>query len=163
MARGTARAPGGSLRLGSAALLTGCPVEGQWAGPAGLPPGTGRIHAQLDADCQVRQDPAAAAAVPDGHRRRLPGKGGGHAVAIPAGARDADAVARGTVKFFKPGKGCGVIVSADLPDGLDAWVHFSVIEMGGYRVLNAGDEVEFEYELAQQVRFRFVVTRVRKI
>jgi hypothetical protein len=31
------------------------------------------------------------------------------------------------------------------------------------RVLNAGDEVEFDYELAQQDSFRFVVTRVRKV
>jgi hypothetical protein len=30
-----------------------------------------------------------------------------------------------------------------LPDGLDAWVHFSAIEMDGYRFLEAGDQVEF--------------------
>jgi cold shock protein len=72
-------------------------------------------------------------------------------------------MARGTVKFFKPGKGHGAIASPDLPDGLDAWVHFSAIEMDGYRVLNAGDEVEFDYEPAQQDSFRFVATRVRKV
>jgi cold shock CspA family protein len=38
------------------------------------------------------------------------------------------------VKFFKSDKGYGTIAAADLPDGLDARVHFSVIEMDGYRV-----------------------------
>jgi cold shock protein len=70
---------------------------------------------------------------------------------------------RGIVKFFKPDKGYGAIASPDLPDGLDAWVHFSVIEMDGYRALNAGDEVEFDYEPAQQDSFRFRATRVRKL
>lgn len=72
-------------------------------------------------------------------------------------------MARGTVKFFKPDKGHGAIASPDLPAGLDAWVHFSAIEMDGYRVLNAGDEVEFDYEPAQQDSFRFRATRVRKV
>jgi CspA family cold shock protein len=49
-----------------------------------------------------------------------------------------------------------------LPAGLDAWVHFSVIEVDGYRVLNAGGEVEFGYEPARQDSFRFRATRVRK-
>jgi cold shock protein len=72
-------------------------------------------------------------------------------------------MARGTVKFFKPDKGHGAITSADLPDGLDVWVHFSAIEMDGYRVLNTGDEVEFDYEPARQDSFRFRATRVRKV
>ena len=38
---------------------------------------------------------------------------------------------RGTVKFFKEDKGWGAISSPDLPDGFDAWVHFSAIEMDG--------------------------------
>jgi CspA family cold shock protein len=72
-------------------------------------------------------------------------------------------MARGIVKFFKPDKGHGAIASADLPDGLDAWVHFTAIEMDGYRVLNAGDEVTFDYRPAQQDSFRFVATHVRKL
>jgi CspA family cold shock protein len=48
-------------------------------------------------------------------------------------------MAHGTVKFFKPDKGWGAITSPDLPDGSGAWVHFSAIEMDGYRSLNAGD------------------------
>jgi CspA family cold shock protein len=35
--------------------------------------------------------------------------------------------------------------------------------MDGYRSLNAGDPVEFDYELAEQDSFRFVATRVRKL
>jgi CspA family cold shock protein len=53
-------------------------------------------------------------------------------------------MAHGTVKFFKPDKGWGAITSPDLPDGFDAWVHFSAIEMDGYRSLNPGDPVEFD-------------------
>jgi cold shock protein len=72
-------------------------------------------------------------------------------------------MAHGTVKFFKPDKGWGAIASPDLPDGFDAWVHFSAIEMDGYRSLNAGDPVEFDYEPVVQDSFRFVATRVRKL
>ena len=72
-------------------------------------------------------------------------------------------MARGTVKFFKPDKGWGAITSPDLPDGFDAWVHFSAIEMDGYHSLNAGDPVEFDYEPAEQDSFRFVANRVRKL
>jgi CspA family cold shock protein len=72
-------------------------------------------------------------------------------------------MARGVVKFFRPEKGWGAIASAELPDGYDAWVHFSVIDAPGYRDLVKGDEVEFEYEPAQQDSFRFVATRVKTI
>jgi cold shock protein len=72
-------------------------------------------------------------------------------------------MARGTVKFFKADKGYGAISSPELPQGCDAWVHFSAIQMGGYRYLDAGDKVEFDYEAAQQDSFRFVATRVRKL
>lgn len=72
-------------------------------------------------------------------------------------------MANGTVKFFKPDKGWGAIASPDLPDGFDAWVHYSTIEMDGYRFLDAGDQVEFDYEQAQQDSFRYRTTRVRKL
>ncbi|NIJ10435.1 CspA family cold shock protein [Saccharomonospora amisosensis] len=71
-------------------------------------------------------------------------------------------MAHGTVKFFKPEKGWGAITSPDLPDGCDAWVHFSAIDMDGYRDLEVGDQVEFSYEEAQQDSFRFRATRVRR-
>jgi CspA family cold shock protein len=72
-------------------------------------------------------------------------------------------MARGTVKFYKAEKGWGAISSPDLPPGLDAFAHFSAIEAEGYRELQQGDEVEFDYEPAVQDSFRFVATRVRKL
>lgn len=72
-------------------------------------------------------------------------------------------MAHGTVTFFTPEKGWGAITSPDLPEGCDAWVHLSAIETDGYRALEAGDQVEFDYEAAEQDSFRFRVTRVRKV
>lgn len=51
--------------------------------------------------------------------------------AEPVKAGDPAVMTRGTVKFFKPDKGCGAIASADFPDGCDAWVYFSAIGMDG--------------------------------
>lgn len=72
-------------------------------------------------------------------------------------------MARGVVKFFKIEKGWGAIASAELPDGHDAWVHFSVIEADGYRSLQAGDIVDFEYEPARQDSFQFRATRAHRL
>jgi len=72
-------------------------------------------------------------------------------------------MAIGTVKFFRAEKGWGAISSPDIPDGADAWVHFSVIDMDGFRELRAGDRVEFSYEAVQQDSFRFRATRVSKL
>ena len=72
-------------------------------------------------------------------------------------------MAQGEVKFFREEKGWGAIASPELPDGADAWVHFSAIEMDGFRSLKAGDRVEFDFEEAQQDSFRFRATQVRKL
>ncbi|PPJ31521.1 DNA-binding protein [Nocardia nova] len=72
-------------------------------------------------------------------------------------------MAIGTVKFFRPEKGWGAITAAELPDGCDAWVHFSAIEGEGFRELAAGERVEFDYESAQQDSFRYRATRVRRV
>ncbi|MBN1543196.1 cold shock domain-containing protein [candidate division KSB1 bacterium] len=50
---------------------------------------------------------------------------------------------RGTVKWFNGAKGYGFI---QRPDGDDVFVHYKSINSEGYRVLNEGDEVEFEIE-----------------
>ncbi|MBL1077884.1 cold shock domain-containing protein [Nocardia sp. 2] len=71
-------------------------------------------------------------------------------------------MATGIVKFFKAEKGWGAIASPELPPGQDAWVHFSAIEGTGFRMLEAGDRVTFEYEAARQDSFRYRATRVRK-
>ena len=72
-------------------------------------------------------------------------------------------MAMGVVKFYKAEKGWGAISSDQLPPDRDAWVHFAVIEGDGYRSLNQGDVVEFDYERARQDSFDFRATRVRKL
>jgi len=50
-------------------------------------------------------------------------------------------VATGTVKWFNSEKGYGFIQQED---GADVFVHYSAIEMSGYRNLEEGQMVEFE-------------------
>jgi cold shock protein len=47
----------------------------------------------------------------------------------------------GSVKWFDPKKGFGFIVG---PENQDVFVHFSVIESGGFRTLSDGEQVEYE-------------------
>ena len=49
----------------------------------------------------------------------------------------------GTVKWFNPSKGYGFIAHND---GKDVFVHYSAIQMEGYRTLAEGDQVEFTIE-----------------
>jgi len=59
----------------------------------------------------------------------------------------AQATHAGKVKWFNHVKGYGFIESATaLPGGKDIFVHFSGIDMHGYRKLSEGDEVEFKVE-----------------
>ena len=46
----------------------------------------------------------------------------------------------GTVKWFNSAKGYGFIAR---DGGKDVFVHYSAIQMEGYRALNEGDKVEF--------------------
>ena len=80
----------------------------------------------------------------------------------PGRLMQTDLVATGTVKFYKAEKGWGAISCPELPDGSDAWVHFSAIEGVGYKTLEPGEVVEFKYESARQDSFRFTATRVRR-
>jgi CspA family cold shock protein len=48
----------------------------------------------------------------------------------------------GTVKWFDTKKGYGFIVG---PEGKDVFVHFTVIEGEGFRSLQDGEQVEYEY------------------
>lgn len=64
-------------------------------------------------------------------------------------------MATGTVKWFNPEKGYGFIARED---GEDVFVHYSAINMPGYRSLEEGQIVEFDVgpgkkgEEAQNVR-----------
>jgi CspA family cold shock protein len=50
-------------------------------------------------------------------------------------------MATGQVKWFNDAKGFGFITQEG---GEDVFVHFSAIDMSGYRTLDNGTEVEFE-------------------
>ncbi len=49
----------------------------------------------------------------------------------------------GTVKWFNASKGYGFIAREG---GKDVFVHYSAVQMDGYRSLNEGDQVEFTIE-----------------
>ena len=53
----------------------------------------------------------------------------------------------GTVKWFNASKGYGFIAH---DGGKDVFVHYSAIQMDGYRALNEGDQVEFTIEDGQK-------------
>ena len=48
---------------------------------------------------------------------------------------------KGTVKWFNNQKGYGFISDAD---GTDVFVHFSALNMEGFKTLEEGQEVEYE-------------------
>ncbi len=52
-------------------------------------------------------------------------------------------MAQGTVKWFNADKGYGFIA---VNGGRDVFVHFSAIQMDGYRSLEEGQRVEFDIE-----------------
>jgi len=51
---------------------------------------------------------------------------------------------QGCVKFFSNSKGFGFIT--DLDDGNDFFVHYSSINMDGYKTLEEGQNVQFNVE-----------------
>jgi len=56
-------------------------------------------------------------------------------------------MAQGTVKWFNAEKGYGFITASD---GQDVFVHYSSIEMTGFRVLEEGQSVEFSIGTGQK-------------
>lgn len=50
---------------------------------------------------------------------------------------------QGKVKWFNAAKGYGFVNTLDNPNK-DIFVHFSSIEMEGYKALKEGEDVEFE-------------------
>jgi CspA family cold shock protein len=49
----------------------------------------------------------------------------------------------GTVKWFSNERGYGFVVSDDEADDTEYFVHFSYIQMDGYKTLRAGQKVSF--------------------
>jgi CspA family cold shock protein len=56
-------------------------------------------------------------------------------------------MAQGTVKWFNAEKGYGFIA---VDGGADVFVHYSAIEMNGYKSLEEGQRVEFEISQGQK-------------
>jgi len=52
-------------------------------------------------------------------------------------------LAEGTIKWFNSKKGFGFI---EQENGEDVFVHFSAIEMSGFKTLSEGERVQFEIE-----------------
>ena len=78
----------------------------------------------------------------------------------PTYERKAEPVAqyKGKVKWFNNAKGYGFI---GREDGPDVFVHYSAIQLDGYKTLKEGDEVEFDVVEGQKgpqadavIRFR---------
>ncbi|MDR2655109.1 MAG: cold-shock protein [Oscillospiraceae bacterium] len=67
----------------------------------------------------------------------------------------------GTVKWFNGDKGFGFITCDDGSE--DVFVHFSAIEMDGYKTLNEGQKVTFDTEQDPKNTNKFRAVRVRSL
>ncbi|MGQ0765290.1 MAG: cold-shock protein [Gemmatimonadota bacterium] len=65
-------------------------------------------------------------------------------------------MARGKVKWFNDAKGYGFI---EQDSGEDVFVHFSAIQMDGFKTLTEGTPVEFEIETGAKGLHAAHVTR----
>ena len=66
-------------------------------------------------------------------------------------------MAQGTVKWFNPDKGYGFI---SREDGDDLFVHYSEIQMDGFKTLDEGQAVEFDITTGQNGKLQ--ASNVRK-
>ena len=66
-------------------------------------------------------------------------------------------MARGKVKWFNDAKGFGFITPDD--GSKDVFVHFSAIQMDGFKTLAEGQEVEFEIHTGEKGLHAANVTR----
>ena len=64
---------------------------------------------------------------------------------------------KGTVKWFNAKKGFGFISDEE---GNDVFVHFSALQMDGFKVLDEGDEVEFEVVNGEKGPQAAIVTKL---
>lgn len=66
-------------------------------------------------------------------------------------------MARGKIKWFNDAKGYGFI---EQESGEDVFVHFSAIQMDGFKTLAEGQDVEFEIQSGNKGLHAANVTRV---
>jgi len=76
---------------------------------------------------------------------------------LPCGAESELGMAEGTVKWFNPDKGYGFI---SREDGEDLFVHFSEIQMDGFKSLDEGQAVVFDVTTGQNGKLQ--ASNVRK-
>ena len=78
---------------------------------------------------------------------------------LPCGAeKERHDMAQGTVKWFNPDKGYGFI---SREDGDDLFVHYSEIQMDGFKTLDEGQAVEFDITTGQNGKLQ--ASNVRKL
>ena len=63
---------------------------------------------------------------------------------MEATKKEMEAMLEGTVKWFNNPKGYGFIQAQDATENQDVLIHYSVIEMDGFKTLKAGQLVQFE-------------------
>lgn len=68
---------------------------------------------------------------------------------------------QGIVRMWQEDEGWGVVDLPDTPGG--CWAHFSDIDTDGYRMLQAGQAVDVEWEAGQQDGFDYRATRIRPL
>jgi CspA family cold shock protein len=78
-------------------------------------------------------------------------------VFVPGGTEGELGMAEGTVKWFNPDKGYGFI---SREDGDDLFVHFSEIQMEGFKTLEEGQAVIFDVTTGQNGKLQ--ASNVRK-
>ncbi len=66
-------------------------------------------------------------------------------------------MSKGKVKWFNDAKGYGFIEQEG--DGEDVFVHFSAIQMDGFKTLAEGQEVEYEVESGDKGLHASIVVR----
>lgn len=81
------------------------------------------------------------------HAIRSPGAAAPHRTGEAGIEQPGVVVAQGTVKWFNGEKGYGFIA---VDGGSDVFVHYSAIEMDGYKSLEEGQRVEFEVTEGQK-------------
>ena len=69
-------------------------------------------------------------------------------------------MARGKVKWFNDKKGFGFI---EHEDGRDVFVHYSVIDGDGFKTLNEGEDVEYEFTEGDKGLTASTVSRVQPV